>query len=119
MNASGEPRHGGGDSGNVDRYGLDGGRGSAGGAPRPGGVGLARPARGLVRVLYTSNPFYMLSADLVFVGLRMSFGPGGPAAESWALAVQPARATRCCWRRPPASSSGWAGSGTTCARCCS
>jgi hypothetical protein len=53
----------------------------------PGGVGLARPARSLVRFLYTSNPFYILSADLVFVGLRMSFGAGGPAAESWALAM--------------------------------
>jgi hypothetical protein len=50
------------------------------------GPGLLRPARGLIRVLYTSNPFYVLSADLVFVGLRMSFGSGGPAAESWALA---------------------------------
>jgi hypothetical protein len=47
---------------------------------------LVRPARGLVRVLYTSNPFYVLSADLVFAGLRMSFGSGGPAAETWALA---------------------------------
>jgi hypothetical protein len=37
-------------------------------------------------LLYTSNPFYVLSADLVFVGLRMSFGSRGPAAESWALA---------------------------------
>ena len=36
---------------------------------------------------YTSNPFYILSADLVFVGLRMSFGAGGPAAHSWALAM--------------------------------
>ena len=46
---------------------------------------LARPARGLVRFLYSSNPFYILSADLVFVGLRLSFGPGGPAARTWAL----------------------------------
>ena len=52
----------------------------------PVGVGLVRPARSLVRVLYTSNPFYILSADLVFAGLRISFGHGGPAAESWALA---------------------------------
>jgi hypothetical protein len=51
-----------------------------------GGAGPARPARGLVRVLYTSNPFYAVSAVLVFAGLRMSFGHGGPAAESWALA---------------------------------
>ena len=51
------------------------------------GVALARPAKSLVRFLYTSNPFYILSADLVFVGLRMSFGPGGPAAQSWALTM--------------------------------
>lgn len=61
------------------------------GGPRPGGGraggGLARPARGLARLLYTSNPFYVLSADLVFAGLRMSFGTEGPAAESWALAA--------------------------------
>ena len=50
-------------------------------------VGLARPARGFVRFLYSSNPFYILSADLVFVGLRMSFGAGGPAPSSWALMV--------------------------------
>jgi hypothetical protein len=37
--------------------------------------------------LYTSNPFYILSADLVFIGLRMSFGAGGPSAQSWALAL--------------------------------
>jgi hypothetical protein len=50
-------------------------------------VPLARPARGLVRFLYTSNPFYILSADLVFVGLRVSFGAGGPVARPWALAI--------------------------------
>ena len=36
------------------------------GTPR---VGLARPARGFVRFLYSSNPFYILSADL---GVRRS-----------------------------------------------
>jgi hypothetical protein len=46
---------------------------------------LGRPARGFVRFLYSSNPFYILSADLVFVGLRMAFGPSGPAARTWAL----------------------------------
>ncbi len=46
---------------------------------------LARPARGFVRFLYSSNPFYILSADLVFVGLRISFGSGGPASHTWAL----------------------------------
>jgi hypothetical protein len=48
---------------------------------------LARPARGFVRFLYSSNPFYILSADLVFVGLRISFGSGGPAPYSWGLAL--------------------------------
>jgi hypothetical protein len=50
-------------------------------------MGLARPARGFVRFLYSSNPFYILSADLVFVGLRMSFGAGGSASRSGALLV--------------------------------
>jgi hypothetical protein len=54
------------------------------GTPR---VGLARPARGFVRFLYSSNPFYILSADLVFVGLRMSFGAGGSVSRTWALMV--------------------------------
>jgi hypothetical protein len=47
--------------------------------------GLTLPARGLVRFLYSSNPFYILSADLVFVGLRLSFGAGGPASRTVAL----------------------------------
>jgi hypothetical protein len=48
-------------------------------------AGLVRPARGFVRFLYSSNPFYILSADLVFVGLKISFGSGGPASQTWAL----------------------------------
>ena len=52
-----------------------------------GGALLARPARGFVRFLYSSNPFYILSADLVFVGLRISFGAGGPAPSTWALVM--------------------------------
>ena len=51
-------------------------------ARESGRNGLMRPARGLVRFLYSSNPFYILSADLVFVGLRMSFGAGGPASRT-------------------------------------
>jgi hypothetical protein len=35
--------------------------------------------------LYSSNPFYILSADLVFVGLRLSFGAGRSPAQAWAL----------------------------------
>ncbi len=49
------------------------------------GVALVNPARGFVRFLYSSNPFYILSADLVFVGLKMSFRAGGPAPRTWAL----------------------------------
>ncbi len=52
--------------------------------PSPGD-GLVRPARGFVRFLYSSNPFYILSADLVFVGLKISFGSQGPASQTWAL----------------------------------
>ena len=51
------------------------------------GTRLARPPRGFARFLYSSNPFYIVSADLVFVGLRISFGPGGPASYSWVLAI--------------------------------
>ncbi len=57
------------------------------GTSPPVGAILAQPARGFVRFLYSSNPFYILSADLVFVGLRISFGPGGPATRSWALGI--------------------------------
>ncbi|MGP0068679.1 MAG: hypothetical protein ACLQGP_34395 [Isosphaeraceae bacterium] len=83
MDASGVPRQGSGEPGTVasptdERRKIP---------SRPRGGVLARPAKGLVRFLYTSNPFYILSADLVFVGLRMSFGPGGPAAQSWALTM--------------------------------
>src|SRR3954471_3933246 len=42
-------------------------------------------ARGLVGWLYTSNPFYVLSADLVFIGLRMSFDASGKTPETGAL----------------------------------
>jgi hypothetical protein len=48
---------------------------------------LAQPARGFARFLYSSNPFYILSADLVFVGLRISFGSGRPAPYSWPWAL--------------------------------
>ncbi len=33
--------------------------------------GTARGSQGLVFRLYTSNPFYVISADLVFVGLHV------------------------------------------------
>jgi hypothetical protein len=44
-----------------------------------------RPTFGLLRRLYTSNPFYVISADLVFVGLRMSLDTSGTAFETWGL----------------------------------
>lgn len=46
-----------------------------------------RRARGLVGWLYCSNPFYVISADLVFIGLRMSFHNGGGTLETGALMV--------------------------------
>jgi hypothetical protein len=43
------------------------------------------PGRQLIRVLYTNNPFYLISAWLVFSGLRTSFNTGGATFETWAL----------------------------------
>ncbi len=48
---------------------------------------FVRPARGFVRFLYSSNPFYILSADLVFVVSvaarkgAIFAGQSGPAIE--------------------------------------
>jgi hypothetical protein len=83
MDASGDPRERFGERGSVAAAARE----RRGGSRESSGVTLARPAKSLVRFLYTSNPFYILSADLVFVGLRMSFGAGGPAAQSWALTM--------------------------------
>ncbi len=43
------------------------------------------PASRLARALYSHNPFYVISADLVFIGLRMSFDPSAKAFDTWAL----------------------------------
>lgn len=43
------------------------------------------PASRLVRALVTHNPFYVISADLVFIGLRMSFDPAAKAFDTWGL----------------------------------
>jgi hypothetical protein len=43
------------------------------------------PASRLVRALYTHNPFYVISADLIFIGLRMSFDPTARDFDTWAL----------------------------------
>jgi hypothetical protein len=47
--------------------------------------GVAQHARGLIRFVYTSNPFYVISAGLVFWGLRLSFDPGGGPCRTLAL----------------------------------
>ncbi len=39
----------------------------------------------LLRRVYCGNPFYVISADLVFVGLRMSLDTSGKSLETWAL----------------------------------
>ncbi len=43
------------------------------------------PGRQLIRALYTNNPFYLISAWLVFSGLRASFNTGGDLYQTWAL----------------------------------
>ncbi len=47
--------------------------------------GTSSPVGWLLRKAYTSNPFYVLSADLVFIGLRMSLDTSGKTSETWAL----------------------------------
>ncbi|APW61750.1 hypothetical protein [Paludisphaera borealis] len=46
-----------------------------------------RARRSLLRRLYTSNPFYVISADLVFIGLRMSFDTSGRTFETGAFMI--------------------------------
>ncbi len=46
---------------------------------------LAGGSRGLIRWVCTSNPFYVLSALLVCLGLWVSFGAQTDASETWAL----------------------------------
>lgn len=53
--------------------------------PRAPGRGL--DPTGLMRWVYTSNPFYVISAGLVFLGLRASFDARGPAVQTGALMV--------------------------------
>lgn len=46
---------------------------------------LLGAARGLVRWISTSNPFYVISAGLFLIGLRISFGPRVSEVDTWAL----------------------------------
>lgn len=50
-------------------------------------LGLQRRqfGRRFARLLWTNNPFYLISAWLVFSGLRASFNTGGETFETWAL----------------------------------
>ena len=49
------------------------------------GPDLSAPLRWLVRVVYTHNPFYLLSAWLDFTGLRFSFDTSGRTFQTEAL----------------------------------
>jgi hypothetical protein len=53
--------------------------------PTPDAPKRPAPASRLVRALYTHNPFYVISADLIFIGLRMSFDPTARDFDTWAL----------------------------------
>ncbi len=58
------------------------------GPPRRAGEappGLARGARGIVRLLYCSNPFYVISAFLMLWGLYASFDAAGGVTQSGVL----------------------------------
>ncbi|HEX5447166.1 MAG TPA: hypothetical protein VFW87_25345 [Pirellulales bacterium] len=54
-------------------------------ASQPRSHAIARHARGLAKRFCTNNPFYLISAWLVFSGLRISFDTGGETFETWAL----------------------------------
>ncbi|MBA4191251.1 MAG: hypothetical protein C0467_24990 [Planctomycetaceae bacterium] len=43
------------------------------------------PGRPFIRWLWTSNPFYVISAGLFLFGLRESFGAGTREVDTWAL----------------------------------
>src|SRR5689334_3250939 len=54
-------------------------------APQHESASLVWRPREFVRFLYTSNPFYVISAALVLVGLWMSFNPRATVFEVPAL----------------------------------
>ena len=60
---------------------------SASAVANPAGPEPTVPARrsGIVRCLYTNNPFYVISAALVFYGLRVSFNHAAPALHNGTL----------------------------------
>lgn len=51
----------------------------------PSAPPLGGAARGVIRWVCTSNPFYVLSAGLFLVGLRLSFGEQARDIDLWAL----------------------------------
>ena len=53
--------------------------------PGPRHLRVAGGSRGLIGWVCTSNPFYVLSALLVCLGLWVSFGSQAVASQTWAL----------------------------------
>lgn len=53
----------------------------------PSGAPPSRPGPNIFRFLYTHNPFYILSAALVFWGLRSSFETGGTTFQTVGLMI--------------------------------
>jgi len=53
----------------------------------PGSPGLNRGTRGLIHWVCTQNPFYVVSALLVLVGLWISFGAQVRTEQTWALMI--------------------------------
>src|SRR5262249_46489250 len=53
---------------------------ASGGAPA-----MPAAARGVIRWICTKNPFYVISAGLFLVGLRLSFGDPYLASDTWSM----------------------------------
>lgn len=47
--------------------------------------GLPTRARGMIRWVCTKNPFYVISAGLFLLGLKVSFGDPALATDTWAM----------------------------------
>ena len=84
----------------------------------PTAPSLAASTRGLVGWVCTSNPFYVLSALLVWLGLWVSFGAQDHAARDLGPDGRHGRLHAAAGASPPACSCGSSASGTTCAPSC-
>jgi hypothetical protein len=54
-------------------------------SPPPPVPATVRGAERILKLLWTSNPFYVISAGLFLLGLRLSFDARGGEVDSWAL----------------------------------